>query len=923
MKRIEKVFETVKELCEEQLKKTGKVCGVSTEEIARRLSIHRPNASNDLNLLVKENRLEKIKGKPVLYRIVTKDDNGSGKTQTSPLKSTALDEIIGARESLKTAVLQAKAAMMYPPMGLHTLLLGETGTGKSMFAEAMFNYAQEIGRLEANAPFIYFNCADYAHNPQLLISQLFGVKKGSYTGADRDRTGLVEKASGGILFLDEVHRLPPEGQEMLFYLIDRGLYRSLGEIDATHKAQVLIICATTENLESALLRTFIRRIPMIIKLPPLRERTLSERWQLIKAFFKQEADYLKTKITVSSNSIKAFLLYDCPNNIGQLKSDIKLSCARAFIHYMSNKETGLIIHSEDLPEHVRTGLLRYKEFRGNLKQLGIGDESIVFEANREDFNTIKPSDSFNIYEALEEKMRLLKEKGLNENDINLILSLDIETFIRKYMSKLDGKNVEQLYKIVDKKVVEITKNFLSFASEKMKKIFAEKILYGMAIHISSTLERIKNGKSIFNPHLDEIKRCYPVEFGIASSLGQLLKDNFGVDAPEDEIGFITMFLVIDDYAHKKDHARVGVIVAMHGECAATSMVDVAARLLGERHAVGYNMPLDQKPETALENLTQLVKEVNEGRGVLMLVDMGSLVFLGDMIYERTGIPVKTVEMVSTPMVLEAARKALMMSSLEEVYYSVVNLSPYLGRIYMSGTAYESRIKDDVIITACMTGTGAAVKMKNILEKLIKDSDKKADIIPIDIASIEEYNRKLSQIKREKNIIAVISAIKPEDETLTYISPKDLIEGKLDDLTLKLACSRQFDEKDENIVILNRMRDVIRENIEIDAEKYIDGFIGLYKNLKARGINLNENMLVGLVLHLACIIKKMMTGDYLKEKNTIAQKDFLAEQYKNELDIIRDALKPMEKYFNIKLPDEEYINFIKVIHFNLQQYAKKY
>ncbi|MDN5312244.1 MAG: hypothetical protein PWQ68_1217 [Thermoanaerobacteraceae bacterium] len=919
MKRIEKVFETVKELCEEQLKNTGKISGVSTEEIARRLSIHRPNASSDLNLLVKENRIEKIEGKPVLYRIMAKDDNGSGKTQTSPLKSTALDEIIGAKESLRTAVLQAKAAMMYPPMGLHTLLLGETGTGKSMFAEAMFNYAQEIGRLGANAPFIYFNCADYAHNPQLLISQLFGVKKGSYTGADRDRAGLVEKASGGILFLDEVHRLPPEGQEMLFYLIDKGMYRSLGEIDATHRARVLIICATTENLESALLRTFIRRIPMIIKLPSLRERTLSERWQLIKAFFKEEADYLKTKITVSANSIKAFLLYDCPNNIGQLKTDIKLSCARAFIQYMSNKDTGLIIHSEDLPEYVRTGLLRYKEFRQNLRQLGIGDESIVFESDGENVNTVKPSDSFSIYEALEEKMRLLKEKGLGENDINLILSLDIETFIRKYMSKLDGESMEQLYKIVDKKVVNIIRNFLTLASEKMKKTFADKIFYGMAIHISSTLERIRNGKSIFNPHLDEIKKSYPVEFGVASILGRSLKENFGIDVPEDEIGFITMFLVLDDYAHKKDHARVGVIVAMHGDSTATSMVDVAARLLGEKHALGYNMPLDQKPETALENLTQLVKEVNEGKGVLMLVDMGSLVFFGDMIYERTGIPIKTVEMVSTPMVLEAARKALMMSSLEEVYYSVVNLSPYLGRIYMSGTAYESRIKDDVIITACITGTGAAVKMKNILEKLIKDSDRKADIIPIDIASIEEYNRKLSQIKREKNIIAVVSAIKPDDETLTYISPKDLIEGKVDDLILKLACSKQSDEKDENIVILNRMRDVIRENIEIDAEKYIDGFIDLYKSFKAHGINLNEDMLVGLVLHLACAIEKMMTGSLPKHGNTAVQTDTLAKQslakqYKSDFDLIKEALTPMEKSFNVKLPEEEYINFIKIIHF---------
>lgn len=91
-----------------------------------------------------------------------------------------------------------------------------------MFAETMYKYAKEIGKLKANAPFVAFNCADYANNPQLLMSHIFGVKKGTYTGAIMDRIGLVEKANEGILFLDEVHRLPAEGQEMLFYLIDKG-----------------------------------------------------------------------------------------------------------------------------------------------------------------------------------------------------------------------------------------------------------------------------------------------------------------------------------------------------------------------------------------------------------------------------------------------------------------------------------------------------------------------------------------------------------------------------------------------------------------------------------------------------------------------------------------------------------------------------
>lgn len=75
--------------------------------------------------------------------------------------------LIGADGSLKNRVEQAKAAVLYPPNGLHTLITGQTGVGKSLFASMMFNYARYVGRFAAGTPFIVFNCADYAMNPQL------------------------------------------------------------------------------------------------------------------------------------------------------------------------------------------------------------------------------------------------------------------------------------------------------------------------------------------------------------------------------------------------------------------------------------------------------------------------------------------------------------------------------------------------------------------------------------------------------------------------------------------------------------------------------------------------------------------------------------------------------------------------------------
>lgn len=401
MKRIDNVYETLKKLCSKRYDEDGKVNGFSAIEISEHMNIQRTNASSDLNKLYKDGIIEKIGGKPVLYKIKDSDIE-RGINEVSACRDV-IDNIIGADLSLKNASQQARAAIIYPPNGLHTLILGETGTGKSMFAETMYQYAREIKKIKANAPFIAFNCADYANNPQLLMSHIFGVKKGAYTGANKDRIGLVEKANEGILFLDEVHRLPAEGQEMLFYLIDKGIYRSLGETDEEHKVKILIICATTESVESTLLKTFTRRIPMIIRLPALKDRSIEERYELIKNFFKNKANCIKQSIIVTANALRALLLYNCSNNIGQLKSDIRLCCSKAFLENMMKREKYIRIHSQDLPKYILKGLFKYKEKRSEIERFvnkGIIKFSIDENNTRDDENI----NIFDFYGALEEKV---------------------------------------------------------------------------------------------------------------------------------------------------------------------------------------------------------------------------------------------------------------------------------------------------------------------------------------------------------------------------------------------------------------------------------------------------------------------------------------------------------------------------------------
>nr|PZN04849.1 MAG: transcriptional regulator [Bacillota bacterium] len=900
MKRIDKVYNCLKEFCQRQLAERGEVIGVSAKEIARALGIQRTNASSDLNVLFREGKVEKVEGKPVLYKIAEIDRAPAG--ESTPEKD-AFDEIIGANLSLKNAVQQAKAAIIYPPSGLHTLLYGETGTGKSLFAEVMYNFAKEVGRIKSNAPFVVFNCADYANNPQLLMAHLFGVKKGAYTGADRDRAGLVEKADGGILFLDEVHRLPPEGQEMLFYLMDRGLYRRLGETEGEHRASVLIICATTESIESVLLKTFLRRIPMIIKLPNLAERTLEERFELIKSFFKKEAAVVKTDISITSNALKALLLYECPGNIGQLKSDVKLSIAKAYLGYMMKRDEKLCVHTEDLPDYVRRGLLKYREAKDEIDRFITGD---IVSFSAAPFSPVVQQDRriFNFYEALEEKRKALEQKGLSESDIKLIMSIDIETYLKKYVLNFNSNNREELYKVVDKRIVDMVSDFLNYASKTLGRPFSEKTLYGLSMHVSSSIERIRSGKDIVNNQLEDIKRVYEKEFEVANFLREKIEKQFKIKVPEDEVGFVAMFLCLEEEVTEKDE-RVGIVVAMHGEAAATSIADVSNRLLGEDYVIGYNMPLDQKPEVALENLTEIVKRANRGKGVLLLVDMGSLVLFGDMIYERSGIPVKTIEMVSTPMVLEATRKAMLRASLEEVCHAVVNLSPYIGRIYRESMKFEGALKKNVIITACITGNGTAVKLKSMLEKNLELDGKDVEIIPMEIESKREFKRKLLNIKEDKNILAVISAIDPEDDSILYISTSEVFDsGKIGLLKKKIDAVSLVD-------VIDNMEEIIREHVDIDPKKYISVFRKFYLTLAEKGLKLNQDTVIGLLLHLACVIERLTKGETLIHKKNTQE---YIEAYPAEFKMVQEITETVvEREYDIKIPEQEIVHIMRLIY----------
>ncbi|RKD30526.1 sigma-54-dependent transcriptional regulator [Thermohalobacter berrensis] len=552
MKKIEEVYLYVKEnnsiekIKQEIMK--GNNVGIHAKEIEDNLGIIRNNASTLLNTLNKNGKLIKIRGRPVrfipkyilekflpqsdiLHEYNLKDLKEiivSEKDSNSSLIQDPFDNLFCSNTSLKKQIDQAKAAVMYPPNGLHTLIVGPSGVGKTTFANKMYQYAKILReKTKDDFPFVSFNCSDYYNNPQLLLSQLFGHVKGAFTGAESNKIGLVEKANGGILFLDEVHRLPPDGQEMLFYLMDNGEYHRLGETENKRKSNVLIIAATTEEPQKVLLKTFLRRIPVIISLPSLSQINIRERANIVENLFMEEAVRINKKILISPEVFKALLIYKCKGNIGQLKSDIKFMCAKSFLKYINSKGD-LKVEFDMLPKSIKNSIFKFNKLDWETQEyLNTFNESLVVYPSKEKKINSRNTSRESIYKKIVERLEELKKKGLSQSEINLEIGKEIENYFKTMIRKITYKtlNIRELYKVLDKEIVDFTFELVRYASEKLNRDYDNKILFGLAFHINSLIKRVKLKKPIVNQQLSEIKEIYSKEYEVASAIVKKIEKN--------------------------------------------------------------------------------------------------------------------------------------------------------------------------------------------------------------------------------------------------------------------------------------------------------------------------------------------------------------------------------------------------------------
>jgi DNA-binding NtrC family response regulator len=212
------------------------------------------------------------------------------------------------------------------------LITGETGTGKEVVARAIHSLSPHKDK-----PLVVCDCAAIPEN--LFESELFGYKKGAFTGADRDKRGLFEEADGGIIFLDEIAEVPVTVQAKLLRVLESREFRPLGASEST-SVEVRVLAATNKDLagrvraESFREDLFHRLNKVVIELPPLRER-LEDIPLLVRHFLQiANRNFSKGVRGVSREVQKLFLKYDWPGNVRELANVLEsaaMLCKKDFI----------------------------------------------------------------------------------------------------------------------------------------------------------------------------------------------------------------------------------------------------------------------------------------------------------------------------------------------------------------------------------------------------------------------------------------------------------------------------------------------------------------------------------------------------------------------------------------------------------------
>lgn len=619
---------------------------ITTRFLSEKLKMQRTNISSILNQLVNEGKLVKYNGRPVLYQLADENTSGNG---------DVFEQLVGYDSSLKEAIASAKAAVLYPEGNPTILITAKHGSGVSHFAKTVFRFAQASGKLKTRAPWILWDCKTL-FNDQDKFQEIFL--------GDHEKEGILKKASGGMLILENIDVVSERNLDWLLAFLRGEKIQGQDEWPWQKDYHCITIFSTMKDTNEMMLNLLRGQMDFRISLPSLEERSIEERFLILQKFFKEEAKAMDRMIEVDTSILHALLLYEVTDDIKGLKNDIHTGCANSYVRSYNTEKKTIVLLMSDFPNYVRKGIMYYRSYKNEIDEMIKNGCKYTFYKNQmlRDNKTAKKD----IYQSIDARKRDLERHALTEEEINMAVSNQLESEFEEYFEQLCERvdSIDTLNKMVSEKLISLTRKFLLKAAEQLSCEFSKEIFCGICLHVNSCLIKVSKKQRISNEEIARLLSKYPMHYELVKEFQVELGKEFNVKLNVDDLIFLLMFLL----EAKKDvnESKVVTLIAMHGSHAASSIAAVVNVLSDDSNVQAFDMDLDKNVRIVYEELKEKIIKIDQGKGILLIYDMGSIHTMAESIAQETKIAIRCAEVPITLVGIAGSSKAAEMKTLDEV-----------------------------------------------------------------------------------------------------------------------------------------------------------------------------------------------------------------------------------------------------------------
>lgn len=821
--------------------------GISTKIIADYFQLQRSNVSTLLNELVKDARLEKTNTRPVLYYLPQKEAGNE--------LNTVGKAMIGTDGSLANALQVAKAAILYPNNSLNVLVTAKPGSGTTHFVYTLYLYGKEAGVFSESAPIYKINCRHYKNNIEELDEKLFSPKD--------IEDSLFAKSRGGMLFIDNAELLNSTEKSRLSEFLESGLLFSEDRKDFMDANSTFLVLSCGPNGYAE----FSQRMSMVIQLPDLASRPLSEKLALINYFFMIEANNAKKNIEVKREILEALLLTDFPLNVKGLEMEIKRACATACVRVMDDPNSNIEVTISDLNNEVQKSLIRSRTQSTEIYDL-LGSQMLFIYDCHEESQWIRYQDTHDLYAEIRSQYTELSKRGINT------------------------ETIQQLSKIVDPKIIHMVTKIMDACKNELQIEIQPQVFYGLCLHMNSLLTLQLNQSRVDDDQIVHIVQEYTKEYGISIQLGQMFKDAFDIELPIEEIVIIAMFLIKDE---EDTEGHPVLLYIFHGKGVATSLRDVTNTLTHTNNVYAYDLCLEKDSATALQEIKTLVQRIDDGQGIVVIYDMGSIKTMLDTISEETDIKIRYIYFPITLLGLDVARKCSQETDLEYLYHTTMR--------EMKTMLQMNDSRKEIIITLCHTGEGGAFQLKQYIDQY---SNLGFKTVPLAISKREELISQVMALKKIYRIHCFVGTYDPKLMGIPFVSMTKVFENKPEAIDKILMFepiqSKQLDYSAVYSFLEEQFKCISVSKLKSILPSIIDELEIIY--------SLTPDQKVGLFVHIACLLENCKQGVC---KQACKDADTILEDYPEDFKVVSKVLKPLEKAFKVIIDDNQMAAIIMILN----------